>query len=123
MTKITNPNEVKFTHAPVYNLQTVRKLALALIVKSSQDPKKVAAIAETLEVLQEFLVARAEQGVVAREASIAAEAARKESVAQAAAEAKLVDAQHNLAAAEEGVAKWKGVLKDIMPAKKAPAKK
>ena len=116
---ITNPNEVKFNHVPVYNLATVRKLALALIVKSSQDPKKVEAIEDTLVVLLKFLKDRAAQGKKAREAAVAAEAKRREDAAEAAAKAKIVDAEHNLKNAEEGVSKWTAVLEKLVPSKAA----
>ena len=116
---ITNPNEVKFNHVPVYNLATVRKLALALIVKSSQDPKKVEAIEDTLVVLLKFLKARAAQGKKAREVAVAAEAKRREDAAEAAAKAKVVDAEHNLKNAEEGVSKWSAVLEKLVPSKAA----
>lgn len=115
--EITNPNEVKFNFVPMYNLATVRKLALALIVKSSQDPKKVEAIADTLEVLMKFLKDRAAQGKKAREAAVAAEAKRRKDAAEAAAKAKIVDAEHNLKNAEEGVTKWSSVLDALKPAK------
>lgn len=116
---ITNPNEVKFHHVPVYNLATVRKLALALIVKSSNDPKKVEAIAETLEVLMQFLKARAAQGKKAREVAIAAETKRREDAAEAAAKHKIVDANNNLKDAEAGVSKWTAVLEKLVPSKAA----
>lgn len=117
-TKVTNPNEVKFNHVPVYNLATIRKLALALIVKASQDPKKVEAIADTLEVLMAFLKDRAEAGVKAREVAVAAETAKREAAAEAAAKHKIVDAKSNLASAEAGVTKWAAVLDTLLPAKK-----
>ena len=105
-----NPDSVKFAHAPVYNLANLRKEALALIVKASNDPKKVAAIEETLECLKEFLDVRAEHAADVRTKAVAAEKARRESEAVAAAQAKVQDAKNNLKAAEEGAAKWKEVL-------------
>jgi 4-hydroxyphenylpyruvate dioxygenase-like putative hemolysin len=78
-----NPDSVKFAEAPFYNLANVRQATKQLIVRSSQDPKKVAAILETLEVLTEFLTVRAKHGVEVRAATVAANDA-----AAAAAQAK-----------------------------------
>lgn len=113
-----NADSVKFAQAPVYNLAGVRRDAINLIVKSSNDPKKVEAIAETLAVLKEFLDARAEHAADQRNKALASAKAAEEARAVAAAQAKVVDAQHNLKAAEAGAAKWKAVLADLMPAKK-----
>lgn len=108
-----NPNEVIFEHAPVYNLQTIRKLALALIVKAGQDPKKVAVIEETLQVLAEFLEVRAKAGVEAREASIASAEALAASKAEAAAKHKLADAQGSLEDATKAQSHWSKVVETL----------
>ena len=113
-----NADSVKFAEAPVYNLATVRRDVINLIVKASNDPKKVVAIAETLEVCKQFLDARAEHAADVRTKAVAADKAAREAAAVAAAQAKVVDAKHNLKAAEEGAAKWKAVLADLLPAKK-----
>ncbi len=108
-----NADSVKFAQAPVYNLATIRRDMINLVVKASNDPKKVDAVAETLEVLKEFLDARAKHAAEVRTATVAAEKARKEAEAVAAAQARVKDAQHNLKAAEAGAAKWKSVLADL----------
>ena len=108
-----NPNEVIFAHAPVYNLQTIRKLALALIVKAGQDPKKVAVIEETLQVLSEFLAVRAKAGSEAREAAIASAEALAAAKAEAAAKHRLADAQGSLADAKKAQSHWSKVVETL----------
>ena len=112
-----NADSIKFAKAPVYNLAKVRRDTINLIVKSSNDPGKVAAIAETLEVLKEFLDVRAEHAADQRTKAVAAAEAAAKAREVSAAQAKVVDAKHNLKAAEEGAAKWSKVLADLMPKK------
>jgi len=111
-----NADSIKFAKAPVYNLANVRRDMVNLIVKASNDPKKVEAIAETIAVLKEFLDVRAEHAAEVRTAAVAAAKSAEE--AKAVAAARVVDAKHNLKAAEAGAAKWSAVLADLMPAKK-----
>ena len=113
-----NADSIKFAKAPVYNLANVRRDMVNLIVKASNDPKKVEAIAETIAVLKEFLDVRAEHAAEVRTAAVAAAKSAEEAKAVAAAQARVVDAKHNLKAAEDGAAKWSAVLADLMPAKK-----
>lgn len=105
-----NPDDLVFAEAPFYNLANVRTAAKSLIVRSSSDPAKVAAIRETLMVLLKFLDVRAKHGAEVRAASIAAEKAVDEARNKAAAEARESDARSLLKHGEAQVKKAKGIL-------------
>ena len=105
--KITkNADSVTFAEAPFYTLANIRKLALALIVKSSKDPKKVAAIAETLEVLKEFLDVRAKHAAEQRAVDVAAAEKALETKARVAAEHELSEATQQLDNSVAAVKRW-----------------
>lgn len=108
-----NAGEVTFVHAPFYNLANVRKAALSLITRASNDPAKVAAIKETLEVLLKVLKVRAKHGAEMRKKSIAAEKANDEARAKAAAEAREHNAKQGLKDAEKQVSHFSKILKAL----------
>lgn len=101
-----NPDEVKFVHAPFYNMSNVRKDALSLIVRSSSDPAKVEAIAETLEVLAGVLKLRAKHAAKVRAADIAAAEKAAYEATEEAARHELRTAERGIEDAEAELAKW-----------------
>lgn len=108
-----NADTVRFEHAPFYNLANVRKDTLSLIVRASSDPKKVEAIAETLDTLSKFLKVRAEHAAEVRAADIAAAKAEDAAKAEAAAKHRESDARGLLKSGQEQVARAEAILADL----------
>lgn len=107
VSKVTkNADSIVFAEAPFYTLAAVRRMAINLIVKVANDPKKVKAVAETLEVLKEFLDARSKHGADVRAKAVEAQEAQKLSLTKAAAEATIRDVEVNLRDSEAAVSKW-----------------
>jgi hypothetical protein len=124
MSKITkHAASLVFAKAPFYNLANIRKDLTSLIVRAAEDEKKCEAIAETIDVLREFLEVRHEAGVVQRAANVAAEQARVDALTTAAASARKSDAEAALAAGEGSVATAKRILKGIAADAKAIAER